>query len=279
VRERRPLANGDKIRFGQVRVRFCVNEGDGAPTATLDNVEAPAMEPGILFDCSCGTRLWAKREAATGIVTCGKCQAEVVVPSESTKSNLGETVSGMSVVSPADDLSAPVTTGTCSICQWHTTTGDDLMTCPACGLIFHAQCWSENRGCSAYGCSQVNVLANKRRPASPAEAAADNGDPTTESHDHADPAAGEHATTPEAPRLPIGHALLGASVVAGLLGLFAFGAPSAVSFIASIVAAARTPGQRKVLLLATAISFAATLGGVAVSAMWWLSWTPGGAAR
>ena len=31
-------------------------------------------------------------------------------------------------------------------------------TCPSCGLVFHAECWAENYGCSAYGCPQVNAL-------------------------------------------------------------------------------------------------------------------------
>jgi hypothetical protein len=35
---------------------------------------------------------------------------------------------------------------------------DEILACPQCGLRFHAECWAENRGCSAYGCAQVGAL-------------------------------------------------------------------------------------------------------------------------
>src|SRR5215218_4995660 len=160
VRERRPLQGGDKIRFGQVRVTFVIATDDaGSSTPSLERTPSgPAMEPGILFDCACGTRLWAKCEAAEGIVTCGKCGCDVVVPKDSARADSSETVSGMTFVVP-ETLAAPVQTGTCSICQWQTNTEDQTTHCPACGLMFHTVCWQENCGCSAYGCAQVNVLA------------------------------------------------------------------------------------------------------------------------
>lgn len=46
----------------------------------------------------------------------------------------------------------------CGVCHSTVTRFDETATCPACGLLFHADCWQENRGCSAYGCSQVNAL-------------------------------------------------------------------------------------------------------------------------
>src|SRR4051812_41389148 len=47
----------------------------------------------------------------------------------------------------------------CSICQTPIEPGEERTACPSCHLTFHAQCWEENLGCSAYGCDQVNVLA------------------------------------------------------------------------------------------------------------------------
>ncbi|HLX62913.1 MAG TPA: RING finger protein [Planctomycetota bacterium] len=40
----------------------------------------------------------------------------------------------------------------CSICQTAVITGEHIVFCPFCQLPFHAECWDENRGCSAYGC-------------------------------------------------------------------------------------------------------------------------------
>jgi predicted component of type VI protein secretion system len=45
----------------------------------------------------------------------------------------------------------------CGICHAPITVFDETMTCPSCGLGFHAECWHENHGCSAYGCPQVNA--------------------------------------------------------------------------------------------------------------------------
>ncbi len=46
----------------------------------------------------------------------------------------------------------------CGICQSRIAASEQMTTCPECALTFHADCWSENRGCAAYGCSQVGVL-------------------------------------------------------------------------------------------------------------------------
>jgi|WetSurMetagenome_2_1015567.scaffolds.fasta_scaffold62990_2 hypothetical protein len=40
----------------------------------------------------------------------------------------------------------------CSICQTAIVAGEPVLECPDCGLPFHQECWTENRGCSAYGC-------------------------------------------------------------------------------------------------------------------------------
>src|SRR5437763_261566 len=40
----------------------------------------------------------------------------------------------------------------CSICQTGIIAGERVLECSFCGLPFHAECWDENRGCSAYGC-------------------------------------------------------------------------------------------------------------------------------
>lgn len=49
----------------------------------------------------------------------------------------------------------------CGVCHAPITVFDDVASCPSCGLIFHAECWQENLGCSAYGCAQVGALSGK----------------------------------------------------------------------------------------------------------------------
>jgi hypothetical protein len=46
----------------------------------------------------------------------------------------------------------------CGICQCRIEAAEELTACTSCGLPFHRDCWSENFGCSTYGCNQVNVL-------------------------------------------------------------------------------------------------------------------------
>lgn len=54
---------------------------------------------------------------------------------------------------PPTFQAGPATAGQlCSICQTAILSGEQVLTCPHCSLPFHADCWGENRGCSAYGC-------------------------------------------------------------------------------------------------------------------------------
>jgi hypothetical protein len=41
---------------------------------------------------------------------------------------------------------------TCPYCRFPLKPGEQVMTCPACKVPHHADCWSENRGCTTYGC-------------------------------------------------------------------------------------------------------------------------------
>ena len=270
VRQRRPLVHGDKIRFGQVRVTFVLQD-DVNHTATLERASGPATEPGILFYCMCGTRLWAKEEAIGGLVECGKCKRDVVVPAESSGStDSGETVSGLAFAPPPETLSAPVQTGTCSICQWHMTTEDQTATCPACGLTFHSACWQENCGCSAYGCKQVNALNQKdsRRPEYPGAAMA------AERIEVIIPSAttSQHAVKPQTAPVSVSSALLGASLVAGVIGLPTFGLPPLAVLVGCFIAidrSGRRGAERRLMLVAATLSLVGIVAGIAISCAWW----------
>lgn len=55
---------------------------------------------------------------------------------------------------------------TCPYCRFPLKPGEQVMTCPACKVPHHADCWSENRGCTTYGC-QGSATAAPAAPATP----------------------------------------------------------------------------------------------------------------
>ncbi|MDQ3439085.1 MAG: FHA domain-containing protein [Planctomycetota bacterium] len=274
VRARLAINPGDKIRFGRVRLTFVLGN-DAAATPLLEHAQDVAKQAGIVFDCVCGVRLWAKQQAVGGVVTCRKCHAKVVVPAESTNADSGETVSGLAFTAPPETLAAPVQTGTCSICQWKTNAEEQITACPTCGLTFHTECWTENCGCSAYGCAQVNALVPKHEVH---ELHAD----APHAHDNHD--LSRHRVPPVASpeptrRVSVGHVMLAAAVAGGVLGLLMFGAPSGIALVTSLVALAKRPqvDQKKLLILSAGVSLLGAVAGACVSSMLWLGWSPGGA--
>ena len=46
----------------------------------------------------------------------------------------------------------------CPVCGTPVESGDDKIVCPSCKVTFHQECWQDNKGCSTYGCKQVNIL-------------------------------------------------------------------------------------------------------------------------
>jgi hypothetical protein len=68
------------------------------------------------------------------------------------------------MTAPAESYSHSRTTTVlreCAICQSSIYPAEQTTRCDKCGLVFHAECWTENFGCASYGCEQVNVLAPK----------------------------------------------------------------------------------------------------------------------
>jgi hypothetical protein len=265
ARERRALEAGDKVRIGQVRAVFAV--ADAARTPSLDHGAAAGEQGGILFRCVCGTRLWAKAEAATGAVTCRKCGQKVVVPAKSTSPESGETVVGVAYTESATNaLSAPVQRGTCSICQWPTNTDDSITTCPSCGLTFHTECWNENCGCSAYGCAQVNAITTQAEASAQATDVRETAVPSVPAKD-----------PPASQGISAAHAMLAASIVAGVIGLIAFGATSLIVLIVSALSFAkrRRSNGRGLLIGAMSVALLGVIAGACVSSIVWLGWSPG----
>lgn len=53
---------------------------------------------------------------------------------------------------------------TCPYCRFPLKPGEQVITCPACHLPHHADCWTENRGCTTYGCQGSAAAAPPSRP-------------------------------------------------------------------------------------------------------------------
>lgn len=105
---------------------------------------------GLRFSCSnCGQHIEAPAEAAGLPVNCPVCQQELHVP------NLP------AAAAPAQipDTSSGVL---CAICQCTIQSNEPTTHCPACSSQYHPDCWTENGGCGAYGCSQAPEVEPRR---------------------------------------------------------------------------------------------------------------------
>jgi formylglycine-generating enzyme required for sulfatase activity len=171
---------------------------------------------------------------------------------------------------------------TCGICQHPVEPAEERTQCPHCGLPFHADCWAENHGCSAYGCPQVNALkppADESR-AAPPQRSEEGGDgrTRTEVADLAEFALpqrseeggdgrtrGRPAPPPEP--FPWDFLLLGASALGVLVSLFTFGVPSLVLLPVVLVANLSRQGKKSwaVFLLSFLVCAAGMVGGYVAS--------------
>lgn len=167
---KRPLADGDQIRIGSARLTFRTAPlPDGVIRREFANKSPADLETqGILFDCACGAPLWVTLAYAGKTGRCRHCGRVVRVPSARARAaqTAGVVPAGAGATPAAPGRPAGVGTTMCGICQSAISVFEDVTDCPSCGLRFHADCWQENYGCSAYGCDQVNVL----KPPAAAEA-------------------------------------------------------------------------------------------------------------
>jgi hypothetical protein len=152
LRTRHTLVAGDQIHIGPAVLTF---QDDPLPTGVeeIDLTPRPAAAlssaSGKFMECTCGAPLWLPTEYA-GSPRCRYC---------------GHSVKRLAKKIPAEAL-APARVPTirhdvervCGICHSPITAVDQVTDCGSCGLPFHAECWIENHGCSAYGCDQVGAL-------------------------------------------------------------------------------------------------------------------------
>lgn len=277
VRGKQPLRDGALIRIGPARMVFrSAPLAEVEPSLTID--QKPRLDAdGVTFSCDCGARLWiaSRRVGRTG--TCPTCKKQLTYPiAEDLELSTAE-------IAPAGIATVPMTvpiiamglassaTELCSICQSEIASCDNHTACPACGLRFHADCWTENCGCSAYGCAQVNALAPKvdeDNVANEAETPATDGDTKPFVPEWVEPAN----------RFPWEFALLAASVLGTLIGLLAFGVPPLlVAAIAAVMAMRRRedPDRRTgVVAACVGLALIGTALGVMISSWWWFGSKP-----
>ena len=101
----------------------------------------------IRFRCECGAVLTARASLSGRKGKCKTCGAELVIPRPEQSLKKEE--------APEEATSIQEM---CSVCQTAIEDDDERTTCDACNLPFHEECWTENLGCSAYGCTNVDAL-------------------------------------------------------------------------------------------------------------------------
>jgi hypothetical protein len=170
-------------------------------------------------------------------------------------------------------------TRTCGICQSGILFNEKTTTCPSCGLTFHADCWVENRGCSAYGCPQVGILDAKQPSTEVNESSDDDAAVAAEAAAVEREAAKAYsAKTP----FPWEFATLAASAFCLLVSVLTFGVPSLLIGAGTMIYLSKKPGVRRktgILLLSTAIALVGFLVGLMASWFFWFDSRSGGGSR
>lgn len=253
------LRDGDEIHIARTSILF--RDSDDLPARAepirLEQADDRLMadHSGFLIDCACGAPTWAPNFLAGRERKCGHCGQMIRIPA-------APVAQRPAVEAKTEEASTAASRIVCSICQCPIGPGDQRTQCPGCGLEFHTECWEENLGCSAYGCSQVNAL-----------------DPDAKAAQQAvmpppvDPAVEEAAVAAAAQvqAVPWEYVLLGGSVLGAALGVLAFGLPSLALAMAGSYYLAKAPRDRRMIVLAgLALSLAGLATGVIVSYLWWL---------
>ncbi len=104
------------------------------------------------FSCKCGRQIMAPEGAAGLTVRCPGCSSPVTVPDAAGVESVG---SAAPAAPAAPQTPASAIGRTCTVCQTSIAEGDQVRSCPECGVPYHAACWHENGGCAVYGCGQA----------------------------------------------------------------------------------------------------------------------------
>lgn len=146
---RQKLSDGDTISVGPARLTFDVSDRltNGVTPIDLSSRVWKGEPPDvpIRFACACGATITVSSFFVGRSSSCLYCTRPFIIPRSSGQ-----------LAGQDDTHDAEATT--CSICQCAVAHGEQSTRCPTCGVSFHEQCWTENKGCSTYGCAQVNAL-------------------------------------------------------------------------------------------------------------------------
>jgi hypothetical protein len=92
---------------------------------------SPTQAPPDLSDDGIGIEVEPEERPAPPPVVPGATSHAPGAPHEPTRDEIGKT---------------------CPYCRFPLKPGEQVVTCPACNLPHHADCWRENQGCTTYGC-------------------------------------------------------------------------------------------------------------------------------
>jgi len=241
------LRDGDIIQVGSARMQVC---GLAAAEKSPAKDVVPSDEK-IVFQCRCGKTLRAPRKYSGRKAKCAKCGNHLVVP---TVDSQKFTQTGNDRVEDNSSTRSHATGDLLQICNVCNTeiqdSIDEKMVCHVCDLPFHADCWIENFGCSAYGCRNVDLLKPKPSQIDP------------------DGARNQAETVNQTETdTPWGNVFLCLNVVAGLFSLLLYGIPSL--FVASGTLVFFTNHARKsqhsLLIVSIVLGFICFMLGLIVS--------------
>jgi len=280
VEGRRTLRDGDEILIGPARIVFHADDPLPPGLEPLSAAGASTDDEGTVIECKCGAPMWVAWDAADADRRCVHCGNIVASPH---RRRAGDEPH-VAIVKPAehaspaprvevgamrDDLPArsarvepSIQETTCGACQSAIGAREQTTSCPECGVTFHANCWTENRGCSSYGCKQVGIL-DSAQSAVTASAV----------HPFEAPASTPEAAEPfENPRqVQWSYLLLPASGLAGLAGMFGFGVPSLALLIGLVwYSVSHSVRSRGVFAGTVIFSAVAAAAGAGFSTYWWL---------
>jgi hypothetical protein len=287
ISNREPLVHGDVLRIGKVEARLLAE--DGQPPLGIEEIDLgprplppPTPQTGFLLDCACGAPIWAPWELAGHTGNCRWCGGSITVPLPISIAPVAPVVSEADTAVGELDIeselapqpesapqpqSAPQLepqpaepeTGEaiCGVCHGPITPFEEATRCPECDTHFHMECWTENRGCSAYGCGQVNALAKQ------SESTPTVDEPT-------EPLVAEPIAAPSR-EMPWDFLLLAASVVGALAGTLSFGLPALAAGGAAVWRLSSGRGQhRGVLVLSACFAILGALAGIGISYFWYM---------
>lgn len=217
----------------------------------------------ILVRCECGKRYRVPATLAGKEAACNACGARIKIPASGADyfatdvfASPFPTAPATSAVASRSKKSVAKASGkptVCGICQTGVQEGETCVTCAACGLTYHDECWQDNFGCATYGCAEVNALkpgpdltisAQSLPRAMPSMTGSPyGGAPQQASTTDANPLEG----------LPVAHLLLGGSVLAMLLSCIFCGVPSLITLVGAIAHLVMRPGEDVGLVIAAGV--------------------------